>query len=167
MSYFISSIWQKKYKKAKSLNQIGSCYTETIASEWQRIKYEKRQSLYHCGKLSRGLNYYQEVLGGEIKNVQLADDVEMFKGHEGKCLHAELHLGNSIIHFSDPFGRVEKGDHVKITIEFDSEEEIRKVYQSLVADGQAILELQDTFWGALHANVIDKYGIGWLLNYQK
>ena len=118
-------------------------------------------------KCKEALNDYHGILGGEIKNVQLADNVEMFKGYEGKYLHAELHVGNSVIHFSDPFGHVEKGDHVKITIEFDNEEEIRKVYQSFVADGQAIFKLQETFWGALHANVIDKYGIGWLLNYQK
>jgi len=57
-------------------------------------------------------------------------------------------------------------DNVKITIEFDTEDEIRKVYDSLKKDGQAILELQKTFWGALHANVTDKYGIGWILNCQ-
>lgn len=82
-------------------------------------------------------------------------------------LHAELHLGESIIHFSDIFGSVSNGDNVKITLEFETEDEIRKVYNALLVDGQTSLELQETFLGALHANVTDKNGVGWLLNYQK
>ncbi|WP_138417524.1 VOC family protein [Aquibacillus sediminis] len=113
------------------------------------------------------MNFYQQVLGGEIKHVQLADDVEMFKGQEGKVLHAELHLGSSVIHFSDQFDAMTQGDTIKITLELESEQEIREVYQTLLDGGHAPVKLQDTFWGALHANVTDKYGIGWLLNYQK
>ncbi|MBM7571511.1 VOC family protein [Aquibacillus albus] len=113
------------------------------------------------------MEYYQGIFDGEIKNVQLADGIEMFKGHEGKILHAELHLGESVVHFSDIFGSVKKGDNVKITLEFESEDEIRKTYRSLITDGHASVELQETFWGALHANITDKNGIGWLLNFQK
>ncbi|ATH94391.1 glyoxalase [Bacillus glycinifermentans] len=110
--------------------------------------------------------FYQDALGGEVQNVQLADGIESFKGHEGKYLHAELHLGDSVIHFSDVFGKVTKGDHVSVTLECESEEEIRRAYEALKSGGQASLELQKTFWGALHANVTDKYGVKWLLNYQ-
>ncbi|MFT0803065.1 VOC family protein [Bacillus swezeyi] len=110
--------------------------------------------------------FYQKALDGDIQNVQLADGIEMFKGQEGKYSHAELHLGDSIIHFSDVFGKVTKGDNVSITLECESEEEIRRVYDALKNGGHAALELQKTFWGALHANVTDKYGVRWLLNYQ-
>ncbi|WP_246943362.1 VOC family protein [Bacillus pinisoli] len=113
------------------------------------------------------LEYYQYILGGEIKNIQLADEMEMFKGHEGKVLHAELHLGNSIIHFSDLFAPVQKGNQIRISLECDSEEEIKSVYQKLITDGQILIELKETFWGALHANITDKFGISWLLNFQK
>ncbi|TWI58049.1 VOC family protein [Halalkalibacter nanhaiisediminis] len=113
------------------------------------------------------IEYYRDILKGKIKNVQKADGMEAFKEHEGKYLHAELHLGESIIHFSDIFSEVTKGDNVKITLECHSEDEIKRVYQSLLEGGQVSVELQETFWGALHANVTDKYGIGWLLNYQR
>lgn len=119
------------------------------------------------GNCREKVEYYQNLFGGQIKNVQLSDGIEMFKGQEGKILHAELHLGKSVIHFSDIFGSVNKGDNVKITLEFESEDEMRRVYNSLIVDGHASVELQETFWGALHANVTDKNGIGWLLNFQK
>ncbi|WP_040206135.1 VOC family protein [Neobacillus jeddahensis] len=103
--------------------------------------------------------YYKGLFGGEMTNVQKTDD--------GKCLHAELHLGSSIIHFSDTFGQTHQGDNVRISLECDSEEEIKRVYESLSQSGKITAPLQDTFWGAVHANVVDQFGIGWLLNYQK
>ncbi|MFC2949332.1 VOC family protein [Virgibacillus sediminis] len=112
------------------------------------------------------MKYYQRILGGEIKNVHLADGIAMFKGHEGKVLHGELHFKDCIIHFSDIFESVSIGDQVKVCLEFDSEKEIRRVYRSFLDGGHAAPALQSTFWGALHANVTDKNGIGWLLNYQ-
>ncbi|MFJ7725109.1 VOC family protein [Neobacillus sp. NPDC097160] len=105
------------------------------------------------------MEFYQNLFGGEITNVQ--------KSGDGKCLHAELHLGSSIIHFSDTFGNTHEGDNVRISLECDSEEEIRRVYDTLSQSGKITAPLQDTFWGAIHANVVDHFGIGWLLNYQK
>jgi PhnB protein len=105
------------------------------------------------------MEVYQGLFGGGITNIQKTDD--------GKCLHAELHLGNSIIHFSDTFGKIHEGDNVRITLECESEEEIRRVYDVLSKEGKITAKLQDTFWGAIHANIVDKFGIGWLLNYQK
>lgn len=43
------------------------------------------------------IEYYQRIFGGEIKNTQLADGIEMFKGHEGKYIHAELHINEDCI----------------------------------------------------------------------
>jgi PhnB protein len=105
------------------------------------------------------MEHYQGLFGGEITNIQKTGD--------GKCLHAELHFGNSIIHFSDTFSKVNNGDNVRIVLECESEEEIRKVYDSLSHGGRITLELQETFWDALHANFVDQFGIGWLLNFQK
>ena len=105
------------------------------------------------------IEYYQSLFGGEITNIQKSNDC--------KCLHAELHLGNSIIHFSDTLGKTHLGDNVRISLECETEDEIRRVYDSLSESGKITAPLQDTFWGAIHANVVDKFCIGWLLNYQK
>ncbi|WP_228550273.1 VOC family protein [Salinibacillus xinjiangensis] len=42
------------------------------------------------------MEYYQHLLGGEVKNIQMSDGIEGFEGQEGKVLHAELHLGESV-----------------------------------------------------------------------
>ncbi|WP_053220343.1 VOC family protein [Virgibacillus senegalensis] len=120
----------------------------------------------NCGE---ALTFYQEVFGGEIKNTQLADGIEMFKGHEGKYIHAELHVDDrNVFYFVDVFGDApEKGSQIEISLALESEEEIQHVYQALSKDGKITMELQDTFWNARYAKVVDKYGIPWELNVQK
>ncbi|MFS0784595.1 VOC family protein [Bacillus sp. 1P06AnD] len=117
----------------------------------------------HC---EEAMNYYKNILGGEIKNVHRAKEMPMFKGNEGKILQAQLHIGNQIIHFSDTFHGIVHGDAVKIILEFHEVAEIERVYGALKLEGKIHLELQETFWGATHANLTDKYGVGWVLNYE-
>lgn len=112
------------------------------------------------------MEYYKNLLNGEIKNVKIAEDSSMFAGNEGKVLQAQLHIGNNIIHFSDAFHGVKQGDGVKIILEFDEEDAIHRVYDGFKEDSEIHVELQTTFWGATHANVTDKYGVGWVLNYE-
>lgn len=61
------------------------------------------------------IEYYRGVFGGEIKNVQLADGIEMFKGHEGKYIHSELHINDDcILYFVDEFkDNVTKGNNIQ------------------------------------------------------
>lgn len=115
------------------------------------------------------VEYYQKAFGGAIKNTQLSDGIEMFKGHEGKYIHAELHINeHCIIYFADIFGnQLVKGTNILFGPDLESEDEIRKIYEFLAKDGEIKMELQDTFWGAKHAIVKDKNGISWELNYTK
>lgn len=107
--------------------------------------------------VQESIEYYQSVFGGEIK---------VLNEHNGKLLHAELHLGNSLIHFSNDYGKGAKTENVSIILQLDHEEQCREVYDKLVADGgQVTVELQKTFFGALHGQVVDhKNGITWVMN---
>ncbi|ALA51982.1 VOC family protein [Shouchella clausii] len=115
------------------------------------------------------IGYYQNVFGGEIKNTQLSDGIEMFKGHEGKYIHAELHINeNCILYMADVFGqKTIQGSHILLGPDLDSEEEITRIYNELSKDGEVQMELQDTFWGAKHAIVKDRNGVSWELNFSK
>jgi len=114
------------------------------------------------------LAYYQKIFGGEIINTQLSDGIEMFQGHEGKLIHAELHINEScILYFADVFGQIESGNHIWLMIELESAEELQTVYHSLSKDGKIKMELQDTFWGSKYGVVADKFGLTWELNLTK
>jgi PhnB protein len=105
------------------------------------------------------VEYYQGVFGGEIK-------VLFSQGEQ--WMHAELHVGGGKIHFADTMGNAgakSPGENVKIILDMDSEEEMRKVFEALSKDGKVMIELQDTFFGALHGQVTDKHQVGWVMNY--
>jgi PhnB protein len=110
-------------------------------------------------KLNEALDYYQTILGGEIK---------ILNQQKEKIMHAELHLGSTLIHFSDSYGQpYTAGDNVKIILLLESDEQINQIYNALKADGSVTVELQDTFFGATHGQVLDKNNINWVLNYFK
>lgn len=117
----------------------------------------------------QALAYYQGIFGGEIKNVQLADGQEMFKGHEGKCIHSELHFNeNCILYLTDIFSPNETiGTNYQLVLEMNGEEEIVRVFEALKKDGDVKFPLQDTFWGAKHGVITDPYKVTWGLNYTK
>ncbi|MCL6605892.1 MAG: VOC family protein [Paenibacillus sp.] len=108
-------------------------------------------------QVQESVEYYQSIFGGEIK---------VLNEHNGKLLHAELHIGQTLIHFADPFGRTPKGENVRLIMQLDNEDETRNIYDRLIADGgEVVVELQNTFFGALHGQVADKMnGIIWVMN---
>ncbi|WP_206528072.1 VOC family protein [Marinitoga sp. 38H-ov] len=83
-----------------------------------------------------------------------------------KIMHWELKIKDQILYFSD-YAEVVEGNMVFLNINCESEEEIINIYEKLSEGGKIYMELQDTFWGAKFATLIDKYGINWSLNYQK
>jgi len=105
------------------------------------------------------IQYYQSLFGGEVK---------ILNEHQGVLRHAELHIGSSLLHFSSTYGgHVPKGHSIKVILNIDSEADMRRIYDRLVADhGQATVPLQDTFFGALHGEVTDAInGINWVMNH--
>ena len=120
----------------------------------------------YVNNCKEALQYYKEVFGGEIENVQMADGKEMFKGFEGKIIHAELHVTPEyILYFVDIFGDTKESGNVNLVLELESEEEITRIYELLSKNGSIKYELQKAFWGAYHAVVTDGYGNTWGLNY--
>lgn len=106
------------------------------------------------------VEYYQGVFGGEIR--------VLFKQGGDQWMHAELHVGGGKLHFADMRGKAVHsgaGEQVKIILDLESEQEMRDIFEALSAGGDVTVPLQDTFFGALHGEVTDKRGIGWVMNY--
>lgn len=109
----------------------------------------------HC---KEALERHKAIFGGEIR---------VLLEQNGQVLQAELHLGDFMIHFADTAMAkpAAKGDHVKVMVEFQSEEAFQKSYECLSADGQVQVPLHQTNFGVMLANVTDWNGIGWILKY--
>lgn len=143
-------------------------YPYNLAKAGKKDEMKKIIPHIYLDNCKEALQYYQQVFGGELKNVETSDGKEMFKGHEGKYIHAELHINEScVLYFADVFSPVTKGNNIWLTLDLESEDEIKSIFTTLAKDGQVKMELQDTFWNSKYGVVIDKYGVVWELNYAK
>lgn len=113
------------------------------------------------------LDFYQDLFGGKVKNLQMSNELEMFSDIKNKVVHSELHVNqNCIFYFVDIFEqkRAHTGN-ITLMLHMDTKEEIYRIYKGLCQGGKIGMELQKTFWGELHAIVTDKFGAPWALNY--
>jgi PhnB protein len=60
--------------------------------------------------------------------------------------------------------QLNQGNNVYISLEPDTREETKKLFDALSAGGKVEMELQDTFWGAYYGSCKDKFGIQWMFN---
>lgn len=123
------------------------------------------------GKAKEALEYYREVFGGEISNLQTfgeADYPTPPEAHD-RVIHAQFKKDDLFLMVSDAFpgSSVVVGSNISLTLDFESEKEIQAIYDALSQKGKVFMELQDTFWGAKYAKVQDAYGVIWDLNFTK
>lgn len=123
------------------------------------------------GNCEEAMNFYKEILNGEIIFIQRYKDgpVESSEEYKNKILHASLSFDDQVIYFSDMFEgqKVTNGNRISLNLEFGDEEKQEAFYKKLSEEGDIRMPLQDTFWGAKYGSVVDKFGIHWGLNCAK
>jgi PhnB protein len=123
------------------------------------------------GNAKEALEYYKEVFGGEISEIQTFGEADYPTPPEieDKLIHARFLKGDLLLMASDTFpgSEAQTGSNISLVLEFESEEEVIRVYNHLILKSTVHMELQDTFWGAKYAKVKDPFGITWDLNYTK
>lgn len=84
-------------------------------------------------------------------------------------LHVELPiLGGHVLMGTDApqsMGfTVTPGNNMHINLETDTRAETDRLFAALSAGGTVEMPLQDMFWGAYFASLVDRYGVRWMLN---
>lgn len=106
------------------------------------------------------VTFYKSVFGGDAE-VQLEGE---------RVMHLDFQAGG--IHFmgsdlqSDQ-AELEQGNGYSLVLNCDSEEQLQDFYTRLVEGGKEVFAPVDSGWGAIIAHCIDKFGITWLMNYDK
>lgn len=125
---------------------------------------------FNDGKCREAMNFYKDCLGGELQFMtvkgspmekDMADKLDLI-------MHSTLTNENWTLIGSDMMrDKATIGDNVGVSLNCDSEEQIRSVFAKLSVGGQVFMPVEDTFWGALFGVLTDKYGVEWMLNFQK
>lgn len=124
------------------------------------------------GNAEEALNFYREIFGGTVEIMRWGDmppnpKMPLTEELKNKIMHASLKISDTIsLYLSDS---MEKASAVENTIflhvVFDTEAEMRKAYESLSAGGRVNMPVDNTFWGSVYGDLVDRYGTGWGLEY--
>lgn len=127
------------------------------------------------GNCEEAFNFYKSIFGGDFGFVgRFSNMPEKYKVKEedaNRIMHISLPMGDTVLMGSDSLdsndAALVQGTNFSISVAADSTEEADKVFQALAEGGKVIMPMADTFWNAYYGLVIDKFGIKWMMNYDK
>ena len=124
------------------------------------------------GNCKEAIYFYRDCLGGEVELCTYEESpAEMLIPADAKekIMHARLSKGAALLMASDRVGSdpVKPGENVALSIEYSSESDMAAHFDALSQGGEVTMPLQDTFWGARFGMLKDKFGIHWMLHFQR
>ena len=124
------------------------------------------------GNCREAMNFYKECLDAELTMQTVAGspiEAQCPQEMKDSILHATLIKDNLLLMGSEMIGPGgwTKGNDMALSLNCSSEEEINNFFDKLSVGGQIIHELRVEFWGAIFGVFNDKFGIRWMLNYDK
>ncbi len=128
------------------------------------------------GNTEEAFNFYKSVFGGEFTTLQRFKDTpeagKIPEKDKNKIMHVALPIGKgNVLMATDALEsmgqKLTPGNNFYISINAESKEETERLFNKLSAGGKIELPLQDTFWGAYFGMFRDKFGIQWMVNYDK
>ena len=126
------------------------------------------------GNAEEAFHFYRSVLGGEIMMIQRFKDTpqagEVADADADKIMHMSMTVGkNMVLMATDALEskghRLTFGNNFHISLNTESEEETRKIFDGLSAGGKIEVPLDKMFWGAYFGMFADKYGVHWMVSY--
>jgi len=123
------------------------------------------------GNCEEALNFYVRALGGVVGPISRYGDIPGGDTHgqnSNWIMHTHFAFdGNLLFMASDGPNDAEDSGMVSLSLNFEDAGSIQNVFSKLSEGGTVTMPLQDTFWGATFGMLKDKYGIKWMLNYDK
>jgi len=126
------------------------------------------------GQAEEAFNFYKSVFRGEFTGIMKMNDVsgaeKLPVKEQNYVMHVSLPIGkDTILMGSDivpSMGHIlNKGNNNFISLHPDSREEADRLFNSLSAGGEVEMPMEDQFWGDYYGSFVDKFGIGWMVNY--
>lgn len=124
--------------------------------------------LTFAGNCREALDFYKNALNGEIVSINTFSETNMpvDDSQKNRIVHAEFKSEDIYFAASDgmPDFKGVPGNMVTLSINLDDLQEQERIFKALSAGGTVSMPLQKTFWGAMYGQLIDRYGIQWMLN---
>jgi PhnB protein len=118
------------------------------------------------------MNYYHDILGGDLKIMTMGDapiQDQMPPEAKDLVMHAFLHTPGFDLMASDGMMGLApvNGDSVQLALGVTSVEDAESLFSKLSAGGTIQMPIQETFWAHRYGQLTDKFGIHWMVSYNK
>lgn len=123
--------------------------------------------LNFMGQTKDAMEFYQSVLGGELKMQSFAESgMPTTDENKDRIIHAHLQNGDMIIMASDgdETHPVHMGDNIHMSLVGSDEAELRGYFDKLSDGGKVDMPLEKQFWGDTYGQLTDKFGVHWMVN---
>ncbi|RYF96361.1 MAG: VOC family protein [Chitinophagaceae bacterium] len=123
------------------------------------------------GNCEEAMNFYKDALGATVTELQRYGEtpVGSSESYKDKIMHGIMNIMGFTVMFSDADEKrnVQFGDNFSIALTFKSDGELNRAFDALATGGIVTMAVQDTFWGATFGMCTDKFGVNWMVNYDK
>jgi PhnB protein len=127
--------------------------------------------LFFDGNAKEAMEFYAEVFGAELNTMgydDMSGESEVPVENAGRLMHADISAGSIRVLASDspvgfdrtPFGNPE----LCISADAGEEAEARGWFDGLAVGGTVKQPLERMFWGDHFGQLIDKFGVQWMVN---
>ena len=123
-------------------------------------------SISFQGNCEEAINYYKDLFGAEVKVINFLDEATEDDGIEIKAdsrfvFYSEILLFGTTLMLTDGAAHKMENQNFHFTINFDTEEEMRAVFEKFADGGQVIEAPTPQLEARLNAYVIDRFGLFW------
>jgi len=127
------------------------------------------------GNTEEAFNFYKSIFGGDFAMIQRFGDTpeagNVAEEDKNKIMHIALPVGNNVLMATDAVGdmcaTLKPGNNISLSVHADSKDEADQIFKGLSAGGTVKMPMEDTFWGSYFGMVDDKFGVQWMVSFDK
>jgi PhnB protein len=127
-------------------------------------------TIHFQGNCSEAIDFYKEVFGADVKEINYAKDAPPNSGMEefaaNFVMHSEVVICGMNFSLTDGAEAPISGKNFSFLIRYQTTEELTAIFEKLAKDGKIVEALAPQFWTPLWGYVIDKFGVNWSLMVQ-
>ncbi len=143
---------------------------DMLRTEISAQKSTVNNYLFFSGTCEEAVNFYVEQLGAKVEMLMrfsecpdpLPEGMVPDNDHR-KIMHCAFRLGDTIILASDSCVASEKFSGFSLSLTLPSEQDVKNIFNVLSKGGTVSMPLIKTFWSTLYGQVVDKFGVAWMV----
>jgi PhnB protein len=123
------------------------------------------------GTTAEAMRFYAKVLGAKLdmlmKFADAPNAAQMPKAAADKVMHAQLSFANGDILMASDWiggGPYEGMKGFSVALTYEATKDAKRIFDTLVKDGMAILPLQPSFFAETFGMLIDRFGTPWTIS---